>query len=75
MFIIGIEPTPFNNEQILSLPRLPISPNKPNRKPLRKTTFPNYSVSNGILNIFIPAARSRTTTLLRLHPGYKSHNK
>ena len=23
---------------------------------------------------FIPTTRSRTTTLLRLHPGYKSHN-
>ncbi len=28
-----------------------------------------------MLYIFIPAARSRTTTLLRLHPGHKLHNK
>ena len=26
------------------------------------------------INIFIPAARSRTATLLRLHPGYEFHN-
>ncbi len=26
-------------------------------------------------NIFIPAARSRTTTLLRLHPSYRFHNE
>ena len=27
-----------------------------------------------LLKIFIPAARSRTTTLLRLHPSYKFYD-
>ena len=26
------------------------------------------------INIFIPAARSRTATLLRLHPSYEFYN-
>jgi hypothetical protein len=33
-----------------------------------------YSNQAELLKFFIPAARSRTTTLLRLHPGYKSVN-
>ena len=35
--------------------------------------YPN-NILKYVFNFFIPAARSRTTTLLRLHPSYEFYN-